>query len=46
MKNWKDVKLIEICSIKSGKRLPENHALINEKTGHPYIKARDIRNGK
>lgn len=44
--NWKTASLEDICNIKGGKRLPEGHYLTNEITAHPYIRARDIRNGK
>ena len=46
MSEWKEYKLGEICDIKGGKRLPMGHELIIKRTNHPYIKARDIRNGK
>jgi type I restriction enzyme S subunit len=36
----------DIASIKSGKRLPKGHLLTDVCTPFPYIKARDIRNGK
>lgn len=38
--------LKEIAEIKSGKRLPMGHSLVDEVTKYPYIKARDIRGGK
>ncbi|HXG85058.1 MAG TPA: restriction endonuclease subunit S [Pyrinomonadaceae bacterium] len=44
--NWEEYKLSEICEIRGGKRLPANHVLTDEKTSHPYVKARDIRGGK
>ena len=43
--SWKKVKVIDICSIKGGKRLPKNHLLIETQTAHPYIRARDIGHG-
>lgn len=46
MNNWQNYKLGDICSIKGGKRLPAGHELTSIQTKHPYIKARDIRNGK
>ena len=36
--NWKTYKLEDICSIKSGKRLPKGHSLTPIKTDYPYIK--------
>ncbi|NVO29710.1 restriction endonuclease subunit S [Hymenobacter lapidiphilus] len=36
----------EICQVKGGKRLPLGHELIDEITEHPYIRARDIKDGK
>jgi len=44
--DWKEVRLDDICVVKGGKRLPEGHVLVDHKTAHPYIKARDIRAGK
>ena len=46
MKGWKEKRLDEICFIKGGKRLPKGHELIDEKTSHPYLRARDIGFGK
>jgi type I restriction enzyme S subunit len=46
MNNWEPYKLGDICTIKGGKRLPMGHELTSTVTKHPYIKARDIRNGK
>lgn len=43
---WDKEKIGNLCKIKGGKRLPKGENLTNEKTAHPYIKARDIRNGK
>ena len=39
-------KIEDIAAVKGGKRLPKGHELIDSKTQHPYIRARDIRNGK
>lgn len=39
------IKLGEIVDIKGGKRLPIGEDLVDYDTGHPYIRARDIRNG-
>lgn len=43
---WKEVELGEVCKVKGGKRLPKGHELQEEITDHPYIRARDIGNGK
>ena len=45
MKN-QTVKIESIATIKGGKRLPKGHELITAPTKHPYIRARDIGNGK
>lgn len=46
MTGWSEFKLGELCEIKGGKRLPDGHVLVDCRTDHPYIKGRDIRNGK
>ncbi len=43
---FKEYKIKEICDIKSGKRLPIGSDFSVEKTNYPYIRARDIKNGK
>ena len=43
---WRKVKIEDIASVKSGKRLPKGHSLINTKTQHPYIRLVDIVNGQ
>lgn len=43
---WKEYSLVEIATIKSGKRLPKGHELSNIPSPYPYIKARDIKQGK
>ena len=43
---WEVIKLGAICKVKGGKRLPLGHELTDSVTPHPYIKGRDIRNGK
>lgn len=35
----------DICEIKSGKRIPLGFDFVDYKTPHPYIRARDIKNG-
>lgn len=44
MKGWEQVKIKEICEVKGGKRLPLGLDFSDH--GHPYIRARDIKNGK
>ena len=44
--SWEVKKLNEIVIVKSGKRLPKGHDFFTETTNHPYIRARDIKNGK
>lgn len=44
--NWKNICIEEVCSVKGGKRLPAGHMLTDKITPHPYIRARDIREGK
>ena len=39
-------KLKDICQIKSGKRIPLGMDFSSDKTEHPYIRARDIKDGK
>jgi type I restriction enzyme S subunit len=43
---WGKAKLGQLCKIKGGKRLPMGHNLTDIETEHPYIKARNIKNGK
>lgn len=44
--NWKNVVIKDICEIRSGKRLPKGRSFSKEPTKYPYIRARDIKNGK
>ncbi|MBN1188106.1 MAG: restriction endonuclease subunit S [Bacteroidales bacterium] len=46
MADWQNFRLGDLCAIKGGKRLPIGHNLMIEKTNHPYIKARDIKDGR
>jgi len=39
------VQLQTFASIKGGKRLPKGEEFSEQETGHPYIRARDIKNG-
>lgn len=41
----KSYKIKDICSIKSGKRIPLEMDFTLDRTDHPYIRARDIKNG-
>jgi restriction endonuclease S subunit/type I restriction-modification system DNA methylase subunit len=36
-------KIIDLSTIKSGKRLPKGHVLTSEKTDHPYIRITDMK---
>ncbi|MCP5245885.1 MAG: restriction endonuclease subunit S [Burkholderiales bacterium] len=44
--SWDDTLIENVCNVKGGKRLPAGHNLTDEVTFHPYIRARDIREGK
>ena len=39
-------KIREIAKLRGGKRLPLGTSLVTETTAHPYIRGRDIRNGR
>ncbi len=39
-------QLIDLCDIKSGKRIPKDMDYVEYPTPHPYIRARDIKGGK
>lgn len=39
-------RIRDICEIKSGKRLPAEADFVDYKTNRPYIRARDIKDGK
>ena len=41
----KEYRIKDICEIKSGKRIPLGLNFVLERTNHPYIRARDIKNG-
>ena len=41
-----NVRIADICSIKSGKRLPKGTDFADVVTPYPYIRARDIKNGR
>lgn len=42
-KNWKTKKIKQICDVRGGKRLPQNHVLVNNTTEHPYIRVADFK---
>lgn len=42
---WEEKKLEEITFIKGGKRLPKGHEFTKVVNTHPYIRARDIKEG-
>ena len=44
--SWNVCTIVEIATVKGGKRLPKGHELQSEETNHPYIRARDIGEGK
>ena len=44
-RNWPNVTLDSICKIKSGKRLPKGHELIDVPTKYPYIRLVDVHDG-
>ena len=43
---FQEYRLKQICEIKSGKRIPKGMDFATSITDHPYIRARDIKNGK
>ena len=45
-KDWKVVLLRDIAQVKGGKRLPKGEKLVDYKTGFPYIRVVDFKNGK
>ena len=44
--SWESVAIEEIAQVKGGKRLPKGHDFVTYPTPHPYIRARDIGEGK
>ncbi|MBV5347364.1 restriction endonuclease subunit S [bacterium] len=40
------IRICDIAEVKGGKRLPSDANLVTTPTQHPYIRGRDIRNGK
>ena len=43
---WRFDKLENLCTIKGGKRLPADCELLDTPTQHPYIRVRDVGNGR
>ena len=43
---WRFDKLENLCTIKGGKRLPADCELLDTPTHHPYIRVRDVGNGR
>lgn len=43
---FQEYRLKEICEIKSGKRIPKGMNFTTNPTNYPYIRARDIKDGK
>lgn len=46
MTNWQEVRLGDVCDVKGGKRLPKGVNLVTIKNTHPYIRVRDLDQGK
>ena len=46
MARFRTERLADIAEVKGGKRLPANANLVSTPTSHPYIRGRDIRDGK
>lgn len=43
--SWEDVCIEDIATVKGGKRIPKGMSLVYENTGHPYIKAGNLKYG-
>ena len=46
MAGFATARLADVAEVKGGKRLPANANLVANPTAHPYIRGRDIRDGK
>ena len=46
MKRFITARLADIADVKGGKRLPPNTNLVTNPTSHPYIRGKDIRDGR
>ncbi len=42
---WEKKKICDFADVKGGKRIPKGKSLINENTGHPYLKAGNLKKG-
>lgn len=42
---WRICQISDISDVKGGKRLPKGETLTSENTGHPYIRAGQLKNG-
>lgn len=45
LESWENVCIGDIADVKGGKRVPKGMSLVSENTGHPYIKAGNLKNG-
>ena len=43
--SWKVKKIEDLSDVKGGKRVPKGMSLVSEDTGHPYIKAGNLKKG-
>ena len=43
--SWNIVLVDDIAQVKGGKRIPKGKNLVTDNTGHPYIKAGNLKNG-
>ena len=43
-KGWEQVSLDDIADVKGGKRVPKGHKLVMEKTNHPYLSVKNLKN--
>lgn len=43
--SWRIICVEDIATVKGGKRVPKGMSLVSENTGHPYIKAGNLKNG-
>lgn len=43
---WEWKKIGDVCDVKGGKRLPADHEFAEAKTEHPYIRIRDMYQGR
>lgn len=43
--SWKVRKIEELSDVKGGKRVPKGMSLVSDDTGHPYIKAGNLKKG-